>query len=166
MNHNFYLEKFNSAFLSIDQKEFKKSGLEFFTGTVLDSVALKIYKPEWCGDKQNPLTATSRIFFSVWVNDSTINENKLYYNIHAFKLRQLPDYKITSRDFAERFRARFKAQQKNWPNVSVKFGPLTLMQGWTTLSADTLQDDIIMLANNFLTTCPIIDATLGYYKSQ
>jgi hypothetical protein len=166
MDHDFYLGKFNAALLSLDKKDFDKLDLRFFLGVVLNSVAIKIYKPDWSGDKQNPLTAESRIFFSIWINDKTIGENKLYYNIHALKLRKLIGYKITSRDFAERFRKQFIKQQEDWPNTDTRYGPLTLMQGWEKLEPETMENDIVRLAKNFLKISPIIDETLNYYKAS
>jgi hypothetical protein len=56
---------------------------------VLNSAFLKLYKKSWATPLQNPLTAESRIFFSIWINDSAIEEQKILYKIHAFKLRYL-----------------------------------------------------------------------------
>ena len=50
------------------------------------------------------------IFFSVWIN-AGIKEHKLFYNIHALKLRQLKGYNITSRKFASDFREQFKSHE-------------------------------------------------------
>jgi hypothetical protein len=97
---------------------------------ILDSVFLKLYKNAWATPLQDPLTAESRIFFSIWMNDAAIEEQRIYYNIHAFKLRHLKGYAIQSRKFADTFRDSFKVHAYNWPNVRVAFGPLTLMEGW------------------------------------
>lgn len=164
MDYNFYLKKFESAFSQLDKEAFENSNIQLFVGIVMDSVVIKAYKSEWSSDLENPLTAGSRIFFSVWVNEKTIKENKLYYNIHALKLRQLKGYKITSRDFAERFRNQFVKQQENWSNVTFNYGPLTLMQGWQVLNIESLEKDIINLVQKFLKISPIIDQTLSYYK--
>jgi hypothetical protein len=43
---------------------------------------VKIYKPEWSGDVI--IAGFKRTdFFSIWINDKTIREGKMYYNIHA-----------------------------------------------------------------------------------
>ena len=164
MNYDIYLQAFQSALANIDSAKFNSQNIQLFTGIVLESVALKAYKPEWSGDPKNALTADSRIFFSVWVSDKTIKENRLYYNIHALRLRQLKGYAITSREFAERFRKQFKPHLKEWDNVSINYGPLTLMEGWKELQHETLSTDIATLADRFYTIAPIIDTMLRHYK--
>ncbi|MET3538679.1 hypothetical protein [Chryseobacterium limigenitum] len=166
MDYHFYQKKFQEALDQISQKEFNDLGLKFSVETILESVVLKIYKPEWSSDPQSSLDASSRIFFSIWISDKTIKEGRLYYNIHALKLRELKGYKIQSRNFAENFRNRFTKYQKDWDNVSVKFGPLTLMEGWIELKTDNLQKDIIKLSNSFLKISSLIDETLHLFKSK
>lgn len=136
------------------------TALHYFAGPVLGAIAFKIYKPEWSSDPANPLTSSGRIFFSIWVTDRSIRENKLLYNIHALKLRQFKTYRLTSRDFAARFRFRFKPHQPDWPNCSLDYGPLTLMEGWTPLNPDTLKADIVHLAKKFIKLSPLIDETM------
>ncbi|HEY8893873.1 MAG TPA: hypothetical protein VIM79_03630 [Niastella sp.] len=164
MNTAYYLQEFQSACNRINKKPFDDQQLQIFSGIVLNSAVVKVYKPEWSNDPQNALTATSRIFFSIWVNAVTIKENRLYYNIHAFKLRQLNGHKIASRPFAEQFRDQFKKHSKGWPNVDTQYGPLTLMQGWKLLDHESLQDDSIKLVQQFLKIAPIVDTTLEHYK--
>lgn len=55
---------------------------------------------------------------------------------------------------------------KMWPNVSIKYGPLTLMEGWKELNRETIQNDIEDLIRNFLRISPVIDRTLNGYKMQ
>lgn len=100
MDYEFYLKNFEAVFSKMGKDDFADSGIHLFVGIVLDSVVIKAYKKEWSGDIKNPLTADSRIFFSVWINDKTIKKGRLYYNIHALKLRQLKGYKVISRNFA------------------------------------------------------------------
>ncbi len=83
----------------------------------------------------------------------------MYYNIHALKLRELKDYRIQSRDFAKNFRGIFKPYAHKWPNASINYGPLTLMEGWVTID-DHLENTIASLANNFLEIAYIIDTLL------
>jgi len=165
MDYNFYKRNFEEAIENILFRQFDDLGLKISVEEVLESVALKIYKPEWSNDVESPLHSKSRIFFSVWVNDKTIKEGKLYYNIHALKLRELKGYKISSRDFAEKFRNKFIEYQQEWKNVDVNFGPLTLMEGWIDLHNETIQNDIMDLASNFLKISLIIDNTLHVFKS-
>ncbi|WP_139166201.1 hypothetical protein [Chryseobacterium soldanellicola] len=89
MDYSFYKEKFEETIKNIPQKGFNDAGLKLSIEIILESIALKIYKPEWSSDFQSPRNAKSRIFFSIWINDKTIKEGKLYYNIHALKLREL-----------------------------------------------------------------------------
>lgn len=163
MDYDFYKRTFQEIIKDIPRKQFEDAGLELSVQEVMDSIALKIYKPEWSNDLESPLTSKSRIFFSVWVNDKTYKEEKLYYNIHALKLRELKGYQITSRDFAEKFRNRFIENQKDWENVRTDFGPLTLMEGWINLNAETIHNDIIDLSEKFLKISPIIDETLKIF---
>jgi len=163
MNLDLYLTEFKSAASRIDKTKFDPR-IQFFVGYFLDSAVFKAYKPEWSNQPQDPVTAISRIFFSVWISKESIETNRLYYNIHALKLRQLAGYKITSRDFAERFRHTFKPQAKSWPNIDTNYGPQTLMQGWKQLDNQTLQKDVATLVHHFSAVSPIIDSTLEFYR--
>lgn len=164
MDTSFYLQKFQKAADQLDKKLLNKKQIEVAVGVVLNSVFLKLYKRSWATPLQNPLTAESRIFFSIWINDSAIEEQKILYNIHAFKLRHLKGYSIQSRKFANVFRDAFKDFEHKWQNVSVKFGPLTLMEGWLKLDLEDFQDDILALANDFLEIEYLVDDTLAHFK--
>jgi hypothetical protein len=165
MNTSFYLDKFQQAADKLDKRLLAKKQVEH--AVVLygkDSVVLKLCKKAWTNQFENPLTAESRIFFSVWVSDSSIEQQKLLYNIHALKLRQLKGYSIQSRSFADMFRNSFKKFEHKWRNVSVKFGPLTLMEGWVKIDVKNFQNDILELANNFLEIEHLVDNTLAHFK--
>lgn len=164
MDYNFYQNKFQSAISTILKKELDDLKLKVSIGSVMESLALKVYKSEWSSNPQSPLIANGRIFFSIWVNDKAIQENKICYNIHALKLRELKGYKILSRNFAERFREQFINNSDNWPNVSVQYGPLTLMEGWIELKPDSIEKDTSQLVQKFLDISFIIDETLDHYK--
>ncbi|WP_213278413.1 hypothetical protein [Chryseobacterium indologenes] len=73
-------------------------------------------------------------------------------------------YKIPARDFAQIFREEFLKHRKDWPNVSVDYGPLTLMQGWIELNIDDIEKNIHELAQNFFKISFIIDSILERYK--
>jgi hypothetical protein len=164
MDTPFYLEKFEKAAERLDKQLLNTMGIEVAVGVVLDSVFLKLYKKSWASLQQDPLTAESRIFFSIWINDAAIEEEKILYNIHALKLRHLKGYALESRKFADAFRSGFKVFEPQWPNVSVKFGPLTLMEGWLKLDSNDFQDEILASANKFLTITHLIDDTLVKFK--
>jgi hypothetical protein len=164
MNHNVYLQQFAEAAKHIASKKLRQSGLQMYTGIVLDCVAIKLYKKEWSSDAADPVNASSRIFFSVWLSEKGINKQQLYYNIHAFKLRELPGHKISSRDFAAKFRSVFAQYIPVWENLRIDFGPLTLMEGWVPFSDTKLAADIIRLAERFTEVAPLIDQTLSAYK--
>lgn len=164
MDFEKHLSKFEKAAEKLDQSKLKDKKLEVSTGIVLDSAFLKLYKREWTNDFNAPLDAEARIFFSVWLNDKTLNENRVYYNIHAFKLRKLKGYNISSKAFANSFRNEFKVHQSNWDNVSVKFGPLTLMEGWVAFDEENLESNITSLANNFIDIDSLIDNILCSFE--
>lgn len=164
MDYDFYLNKFHLAITDALQIELENKGLKSSVDIVMESIALKIYKPEWSSNMMEPLEAVSRIFFSIWINDKTIQEEKMYYNIHALKLRGLKDYTISSKEFAGNFRSKFLKYQKDWPNVNVEYGPLTLMQGWVYLDMDFIQENVGELIHNFLKISPVIDIVLKEYK--
>lgn len=166
MDYHFYQQKFQEAIEDVFFIQFDVLGFKISVEEVLESVVFKIYKPEWSNDFNSPLNSKSRIFFSVWVNDKTIKEGKMYYNIHALKLRELKGYKISSRDFAEKFRNKFIEYQEDWQNVNVNLGPLTVMEGWVNLNIETIENDIIDLAWSFLKISPLIDETLSGFKSK
>ena len=166
MDSEFYLTTFRSAVEKIPKEKFDKEGLKVSVDIVLESATLKVYKPEWSGNPQSPLDAVSRIFFSIWVNDKTIREGKMYYNIHALKLRELKGYTISSRHFAQNFRDQFLKYQKNWPNSDIQYGPLTLMQGWIPLTTEDIQKEVCRLIQNFMEVSPTIDAVLDQYKNR
>ncbi|TDW46990.1 hypothetical protein EV144_1055 [Flavobacterium sp. 270] len=166
MDYQFYLDKFQASANLIDTKILEEKNILLNVGVVLDSVFLKLYKKEWTNDLEDPLNAKTRIFFSIWVNDHTLNNRKIYYNIHALKLRNLKGYSITSRNFAEIFRLHFKDFENNWENVSLKHGPLTLMEGWKNLEEENMKNTIVNLANNFLEIEYLINETLEKFKNK
>ena len=165
METSFYVNKFQKVAGQLDKKLLGKKKLE--TAVVMygkDCVVLKLYKKSWTNELHEPLTSASRIFFSVWISDSTIGEQMIFYNIHALKLRQLKGYCIQSRKFAGIFRNSFKNFEHEWENVSVNFGPLTLMEGWIKMDLENFQGEILKLANNFLEIEHLVDETLAHFK--
>ncbi len=79
-------------------------------------------------------------------------------------MRHLKGYSIQSRQFANVFRESFKRFDKKWENVSVKFGPVTLMEGWLKVEYSNSQDEIVALANNRIEIEQLIDDTLTHFK--
>lgn len=164
MDYPFYLKEFHAVLAKIPQERFETFGLKVNAEIVLESVALKVYKPEWSGDVLSPMDAKGRIFFSIWINDKTIQEGKMYYNIHALKLRELKDYSLSGRNFAQDFRNEFLKYKEDWPNLSLDFGPQTLMEGWVNFKEENVQEDIIKLVQKFLKASSVIDQVLAPYK--
>ena len=166
MDRTHYKKLFKAAAIQLHKEKFAERGLEIAVGLVLDSVCLKVYKKSWANPAIDPVESASRIFLSVWVNESSIANQRICYNIHALKLRQLKGYKIQSRQFAEVFRASFKGFEANWPNVSVDFGPQTLLEGWVNFEVDSIESKVAKLANDFLEIENLIDATLAKFEAQ
>ncbi len=100
------------------------------------------------------------------MNEVLAMENRAKYNIHALKLRQLEDYSITSRDFANDFRKGFASTTNTWPNVSVDYGPLTLMEGWIKVDSNGLEKDILVIMERFKNLSPLIDRLLESRPSE
>lgn len=159
-----YLKIFNSVADRLNQQQLKEMQLEAAVVEVLNCVCLKIYKRAWATPNENPLQARSRIFFAVWISDESIAGQTMFYNIHAFKLRHLSGYNIESRKFAALFRTNFTPFKAQWPNVSVEYGPLTLMKGYVKTDADHFEAEILQLANRFFSIAPLIDSTLASFK--
>lgn len=164
MDFTQYLDKFQEVANQLDKQLLEKKQIEVSVGRYLDSAFLKLYKKSWTNNFDTPPESDSKIFFSVWINDLALREQKLFYNIHALKLRQLNGYSITSRNFADAFRMRFKGFEHQWKNVSVKFGPQTLMEGWTKINLENFQAETLILTKQFFQIDYLIDETLEIFK--
>ncbi|KAI9463097.1 hypothetical protein F5148DRAFT_1286228 [Russula earlei] len=167
METTIYLTEFEKAANSLDKKLLTTKKLEIETGVWLESVVLRLQKKTWVNDLYKKPQSGAGIFFSIWVSDKAIKaikENKILYNIHALKLRELHGYRITSREFADAFRQRFQPIEHLWPNVSVNFGPLTLMEGWVALDTAPVNETVYKLASQFLEIDSMIDELLQSRK--
>jgi hypothetical protein len=159
-----YLPQFEQVAQQLQASLLNKKGMQIKTGVWLNSAVLRLQKDNWINKPDKEGNSSSRIFFSVWINEQGIKESRLFYNIHALKLRHLDGYLIESRKFAFAFREKFNAFMQDWPNVSIAFGPLTLMQGWKQIDLNDFKHDISELANRFLTIDHIIDELLDNYR--
>jgi hypothetical protein len=140
--------------------------LQVETGVWFDSIVLRIQKQHWANNLDAKPQTGPAIFFSIWIGIARTKEHKLFYNIHALKLRKLNGYAITSRKFAEDFREQFKSLEHKWPNVSMKFGPQTLMQGWEIVNLDFPIEDILKIANRFIEIDGVIENLLINGKAR
>ena len=165
MDLNFFLNKFKQAADGIDVNLLNQKNLRIDTGIWLNSTVLRLQKERWANKPDEQPQTGAAIFFSIWLNEVTIKKNAIFYNIHALKLRKLSGYNITSRQFAADFRERFKNYRHNWPNVSTDFGPLTLMEGWKQVDIETMQYDILEVAEKFMSIDFMIDELLDNYRS-
>ena len=160
MDNRYYLSQFNKAIALIDKGLFQPE--EVKADEWLNCIVMKIQRTQWLGNP--PVQAFEQsVFFSVWVSDESLKQDKLEYNIHALSMREIKGYRIKSRDFAEAFRKAFKPYEKAWPNVSTDFGPQTLMQGWVEYD-DSKPEMIATLATNFAQIQFIIDDLFNQYK--
>ena len=149
------LESFHRA--SIRNRDLlSRHQLEARVGEWLDCPVLKLDKPHWHNRGEVPIPG--QIFFSIWQEGN----GELNYNIHAFKLRNLKQYKLESRKFAQAFRTTFDAS--GWPNVSLDFGPQTLMQGKISVNPTTLDHDLDSVIANFCRVHHQIDILLDQRK--
>ena len=162
----YYLNIFRKISEKIELKLMSEYQMEIITGCLLDSVVMKIRKRNWYNSTETDEKNRSSIFFSVWIEDKSLIRNLIYYNIHALKLRHLKGYNIESRKFAEAFRDKFKKYKYQWPNVSVSYGPQTLMQGRIEINTESFEADIIALIIRFLEIEYIIDDLLEERKKK
>ena len=146
----YYLNKFRKISEKLESRLMSEYQMEINSVCLLDSIVIKIRKKNWYNIIETDEKNNSSIFFSVWIEDKSLIGNQIYYNIHALKLRHLKGYNIESRKFAEAFRDKFKKYKDQWPNVSVSYGPQTLMQGWIEINTDSFEADIIALIIRFL----------------
>jgi hypothetical protein len=156
----YYLNQFKNAAAKLDQSLITEKGIEVTVGIWLNSIVLRLIKPKWANNPHARPQTGSAIFFSVWINEGALEGHQISYNIHALKLRKLKGYKLTSRKFATAFREKFKPFEKAWPNVSVDFGPLTLMQGWKDTTPTQIEQQVFELALEFLKIDFLIDDLL------
>ncbi|AYN01810.1 hypothetical protein [Chryseobacterium sp. 3008163] len=63
MDYNFYQQKFQKAVEDIFFMQFNDLGLKLSVEKVLESVTLKIYKPEWSNNFNSPLNSKVEYFF-------------------------------------------------------------------------------------------------------
>lgn len=163
---DYYLDQFEKAAKVVNKKIQGKKDIEIQTGIWLNSVVLRLQKKHWANNPYEKPHSGSAIFMGIWIDKEAIANDKLLYNIHALRLRQLNGYALQSRAFATSFREKFKKFEHKWGNVSVDFAPQTLMQGWITLNKEKVQKDVLDLANNFLEVEHLIDKTLSEFKKQ
>ena len=152
-----------SAFANIKahyDEQRSSDGLICKHGFYWNSFVLKLQKASWTNDPIDRLQNESGIFFSIWITQESAIRGRANYNIHALKMRQLQGYSITSREFAEAFRDGFKATRGDWPNVSVDYGPQTLMQGWTEFDPARFERDALILVERFKHLSLLIDRLL------
>ena len=160
MDFKQYIDTFQSVADKIDSVVLNKTQMEVAVGEIMNSVFLKLYKSSWTSSSEDPLHAEARIFFSIWIDDSALDKQRIYYNIHALMLRALKGFSIESRKFAHRFRTHFKIYEDQWQNLRLQHGPQTLMQGWIQYDEENFQHDILKLVNQFLEIEYLIDKTL------
>lgn len=166
MNTEIYLDKFENAVNAFDKKVLEKSGLEIQTGIWLNSVVIRLQKKHWANDPDEKPNSGSAIFMGIWIDQEAFSKKILKYNIHALKLRQLNGYALQSRVFADSFREKFKKIEQKWENLSVQFGPQTLMEGWISLNDEKIHEDILHLIYNFIEIAPLIDETLLEFQEK
>ena len=133
--------------------------IETRVGRWLDSDVLKLFKRHWIVDA----APDGGVFFSAWIDAGALRHGRVNYNIHALKLRDLPGHEIRSRDFASSFRTAFTSSPTAacWPNLSLDHGPQTLLEGWIPLRPDSLESDVVALAERLVSLAPLIDALLA-----
>ncbi len=159
------VQQLSAVFVKIksdfDKRQSGRNGLICKQGFYKACSVLKLQKASWTNDRMDQVRNETGVFFSIWVAEKAVSKSRANYNIHALKLRQLAGYSITSRDFADDFRKSFASTRDAWPNVSVDFGPLTLMQGWIEIHLNRSENDALALMERFTHLSPLIDRLLA-----
>ena len=159
------VDQFRTTFGKIksryEQRQFGRDGLICKHGFYNGCSVLKLQKAVWTNDRMDRAQNETGIFFSIWMNEKAARQSRANYNIHALKLRRLEGYSIASRDFANEFRNSFASMSADWPNVSVDYGPLTLMQGWIKVELSNFEKDMLLLMERFRHVAPLIDRLLA-----
>lgn len=158
-----HLERFRRIGDAV-QPSLQSHQLEASVGLWHDSAVLKVQKHHW-REPSSDGSPEAGIFFSIWVEAKSLKKNQAFYNIHALRLRNLSGYTLQSREFAEAFRARFQHQKDAWPQVSLDYGPQTLMQGWISLDSERLDEEMTALIRLFIPVATIIDELLDARKA-
>jgi len=162
------VQPFDAVFAKIKTRfdERTHNGLICKQGSYKACSVLKLQRPSWTNDPMDRVENTSGIFFSIWTNEASTRKNRANYNIHALKLRNLKGYSITSRDFAYAFRNGFASTRNSWPNVSVDYGPLTLMEGWIEVDSVHFEEDVLVLMERFQSLSSLIDRLLESRRAK
>jgi hypothetical protein len=161
------MDQFLETFTIVVEKNrppLETNQVNYFVGHWLNSAVLKLQKKEWSAPAPNESPFHSGIFFSIWIESKDLPNAIFNYNIHALKLRNLKAYTLKSREFADAFRTIFAADQHSWENVSVNYGPLTLMQGAITLNPQTFQTEVDRWVKKFIPLATTIDQLLDKRK--
>jgi len=99
-------------------------------------------KPHWTNRFDEERESTIGIFCSIWTGPTLLKEKKFAYNIHSKAIRKLPGYKLTSQQYAREFRNLVKSEVLHWPNISLAYGPTTLLQGKDTCELTNFAEKI------------------------
>jgi hypothetical protein len=150
-NHRIH-EVFQQA-VAHNQQKLTENQIDARFGEYQGCPFLKLDKASW--HNRGEVAIPGEIFFSIWLDE----KGRLNYNIHALKLRHLTKFKLQSREFAKDFRAQLILNDHDWPNLSLDFGPLTLMQGWVEH-----ESQFEGLVTKFIAIHPIIDELLEEQK--
>lgn len=153
-----YLDEFEKV-VSNQIPKLEKLGLVSEIKNWNGTAVLKLQKPSW-----TDLGFAQGVFFSVWIEPKDEKKRIAKYNIHALKLRLREGYTIKANEFAEAFRLRFGKYGIDWPNLSVKYGPQTLFEGWIELDIDRFGSDVEALVDKFLEVQHLIDELLAERK--
>jgi len=125
-----------------------------------DTAVFYISKAHWSNRFDPNRIETVGIFFSLWTTLKLCEEKRFSYNIHSLKLRKLANYELKSRQFAIDFRAAVENEMAFWPNASMGYGPLTLMEGWDTYTQRNATEKVAARIRSFINIVPIIDNLL------
>ncbi len=124
-------------------------------------MVLKLRQHHWSPELTDAIVSEIGIFFSVWIECDGGPEDRLHYNLHALKLRQLKPYRLESRKFARAFREAFSSRSAGWPNVRTDYGPQTLFQGFVVCPQSHIEEAATELTDRFAPLADVVNRLLA-----
>src|SRR2546430_5895551 len=110
-----YLDLFEHVATRV-RPSLNEHSLDLVAGRWLGCPAIKVRRREWLEEADASKLDQAGIFFSVWVEEKGLKNNRVFYNIHALRLRNMSAFTLKSREFATAFRSVFARESTALPS--------------------------------------------------